>query len=175
MNHCGYKPHPSALARGLGQGGVSGRHFGHGARRSQRGHAQSAGRHEFSPACRRQQRRRGVKARSATPPAFFVADLRGEPGCQKLTFYPAGRTEKQQTPAPCRRSSSPCAEKIRPSCQAPNMPARFRASLGPKRPHSPAEAPPRPHTIALIASAKATSRSDTPPQSCVVSVISTRL
>ena len=99
-----------------GQGGVSGRHFGHGARRNLRGHAQSAGRHESSPACR-PRKGQGAKARSATPPAFFVADLRGEPGCQKLTFYPASRTEKQQTPAPCRRSSSPCAEKIRPSCQ----------------------------------------------------------
>ena len=56
--------------------------------------------------------------RSLRPrPPLSNATQRGEPGCQKLTFYPAGRKEKQQTPAPRRRSSSPSAETIRPSCQ----------------------------------------------------------
>ena len=68
--------------------------------------------------------------RSLRPrPPLSNATQRGEPGCQKLTFYPASRTEKQHTPAPrkhgprdmgpqgFRRSSSPSAEKNRPSCQ----------------------------------------------------------
>ena len=72
-------------------------------------------------------------------PPLSNANQRGEPGCQKLTFYPAGRTEKQQTPAPRRRSLRPSAQRDpaplprRPKCRpdfapapAPNVRTRQR-------------------------------------------------